>query len=566
MGWLHNFLEVVGEKMPDGDIHMPFLLKWKHLHQLYYSEVVYAYRLKAFKGLLQKRFPKVSLLLVGAVLTFIPGKLKFPKSQRLGKCTECSHMESARLRIRNEAEDRLVREAMRYHFTYISAERLSFVQRKTNARTYPDNYMSINIDFSEKVSLPHHSPAVKSWMRKNKRFSVTVIGIMDHNSGSYFYHYPTFCYSQDPNLVLSVLFRHLEARVTAHGAPRAKILYLQADNKVAENKSICHLAFATMLIMKGIFSEVYLCYLPPGHTHEDVDQLFSIWKALLKSTSAHLPEDFIDLIDRAFRNEEVRPKIFSVERVWDWKTFFRLHLNGLHFYTEPRFFHFYKNDQGKVVFKAKIGATDGVWSEEMEVLSSEPPEFPQVIQRSAITRECVNETLSCASTGIVSEQQHQDWVDILDMYEQAEEFDGDHSDHWNAMRMPAPPVPIHNENVGQLRLECLPRDPPSNPTLNAYSGLFVAVEADPETSDDSFWIGKIVKVCQAMLKIRWWTKGEDDIWIEDPDYTAVTAIWPQSVIASLRTFEDDGFMLSHRMKANLLAECYLRRNPEIEDF
>jgi hypothetical protein len=194
MGWLHNFLEVVGEKMPDGDIHMPFLLKWKHLHQLYYSEVVYAYRLKAFKGLLQKRFPKVSLLLVGAVLTFIPGKLKFPKSQRLGKCTECSHMESARLRIRNEAEDRLVREAMRYHFTYISAERLSFVQRKTNARTYPDNYMSINIDFSEKVSLPHHSPVVKSWMRKNKRFSVTVIGIMDHNSGSYFYHYPTFCY------------------------------------------------------------------------------------------------------------------------------------------------------------------------------------------------------------------------------------------------------------------------------------------------------------------------------------------------------------------------------------
>jgi hypothetical protein len=53
-------------------------------------------------------------------------------------------------------------------------------------------------------------------------------------------------------------------RVTAPSALQAKILYLQADNKVAENKSIYHLAFAAMLIMKRIFSEVYLCYLLPG--------------------------------------------------------------------------------------------------------------------------------------------------------------------------------------------------------------------------------------------------------------------------------------------------------------
>jgi hypothetical protein len=88
----------------------------------------------------------------------------------------------------------------------------------------------------------------------------------------------------------------------------------------------------------------------------------------------------------------------------------------LHYYTEPHFFHFYKNDQGKVVFKAKIGATNGVWSEKMEVLFLELPGFPQVIQHSVITQECVNQTLNCASTGIVLEQQHQDWVDILDVY------------------------------------------------------------------------------------------------------------------------------------------------------
>ena len=96
---------------------------------------------------------------------------------------------------------------------------------------------------------------------------------------------------------------------------QAKVFYLQANNKVAENKSIFNFGFAALLIMKGVFREVYMCYLPPSHTHEDVDQLFSIWKQLVKHTSAHLPRQFLEVVDRAFQKEEQQPTVLPVEMV-----------------------------------------------------------------------------------------------------------------------------------------------------------------------------------------------------------------------------------------------------------
>ena len=64
--------------------------------------------------------------------------------------------------------------------------------------------------------------------------------------------------------------------------------------------------------------------------------------------------------------------------------------------------------------------------------------------------------------------------------------------------------------------------------------------------------------------MQWWIEGDDRIWMEDPDYTEISSIWPLSVITSFPTFEEDGYMISHRDRANLLAECYVRRHSDEE--
>ena len=87
----------------------------------------------------------------------------------------------------------------------------------------------------------------------------------------------------------------------------APVLYLQLDNTARENKNQYVMAFLAYLVQAGIFSEVsiakiniiksmnsillyfqiYLSFLMVGHTHEDIDQVFSRVSSYLKKNSAY---------------------------------------------------------------------------------------------------------------------------------------------------------------------------------------------------------------------------------------------------------------------------------------
>ena len=77
------------------------------------------------------------------------------------------------------------------------------------------------------------------------------------------------------NLTVEVLRRtllhiHQEKKVLP------PILHLQLDN-ASDNKSRQFLAFVAYLVEMRVFQLVKLSYLLVGHTHEDVDQYFSIF-------------------------------------------------------------------------------------------------------------------------------------------------------------------------------------------------------------------------------------------------------------------------------------------------
>ena len=55
------------------------------------------------------------------------------------------------------------------------------------------------------------------------------------------------------------------------------ILWLQLDNPTGENKHKYLLAFTSWLLHLGWFKEIMISFLPPGHTHIDIDQMFFIF-------------------------------------------------------------------------------------------------------------------------------------------------------------------------------------------------------------------------------------------------------------------------------------------------
>ena len=65
------------------------------------------------------------------------------------------------------------------------------------------------------------------------------------------------------------------------------MLHLQVDNTSKQNKNKFMIGYLACLVKWHVFSQVYLSFLPVGHTHEDVDQYFSKIAGHLRTNDAY---------------------------------------------------------------------------------------------------------------------------------------------------------------------------------------------------------------------------------------------------------------------------------------
>ncbi|KAL3694016.1 hypothetical protein R1sor_007667 [Riccia sorocarpa] len=79
--------------------------------------------------------------------------------------------------------------------------------------------------------------------------------------------------------VISTYFRNVHnARDNVHRPsfkPIPPVFMLQMDNSTKDNKNVHVLAFCSELVIRGVFETLEVNFLMVGHTHEDVDALFS---------------------------------------------------------------------------------------------------------------------------------------------------------------------------------------------------------------------------------------------------------------------------------------------------
>lgn len=93
------------------------------------------------------------------------------------------------------------------------------------------------------------------------------------------------------------------------------------DNTSKDNKNQFVLGFLTYLVDQNIFKKIYVSFLVPGHTHEDIDQCFSVLTKSLRNNTAYTFEDWKRVVENAFTDDY--NKIHHVEYVWstlDYRT------------------------------------------------------------------------------------------------------------------------------------------------------------------------------------------------------------------------------------------------------
>ena len=142
------------------------------------------------------------------------------------------------------------------------------------AELRPDTYVSLIVDGADqsKHKVPH-DPDACHLLEETVRQQLYAYGVLSHGRKGYTYLIPGHV-KQGHDISIEVLWRVInDIKETEGKLP--PILLLQLDNTSKQNKGKYLFAFLALLVHHGVFTKILVSLLPVGHTHEDIDQMFS---------------------------------------------------------------------------------------------------------------------------------------------------------------------------------------------------------------------------------------------------------------------------------------------------
>ena len=120
---------------------------------------------------------------------------------------------------------------------------------------------------------------------------------------------------QGHNATIQCIWMIIVDQYIQNGRKLPPVLFLQLDNTTKQNKGRFVLAFLALLVEHGIFERAYVCYLPVGHTHEDIDQMFSRLAIALRGKDMRDREEMTRVIQDAYTFEGVAPTVYHWTRI-----------------------------------------------------------------------------------------------------------------------------------------------------------------------------------------------------------------------------------------------------------
>ena len=120
--------------------------------------------------------------------------------------------------------------------------------------------------------------------------------------------------------ILRTLRKLSEENYAAEGGKLPPKLYMQLDNCSGDNKNYAILAFCNFLVDQGVFEQVEVGFLPVGHTHEDIDQGFSVLSRHLRKVDCLSFSSFVKEDRAAFNNPLKKPHVVLVNVKRDFKS------------------------------------------------------------------------------------------------------------------------------------------------------------------------------------------------------------------------------------------------------
>lgn len=165
-----------------------------------------------------------------------------------------------------------------------------------------EHVLSMIIDGADQSAygLPYFHNTTHSTQGKWK-VKTHLMGAIVHGRKTYAYTYIDNI-KHGNNLTIETLHRLLLDTAATEGK-LPKTLYLQLDNTSKQCKGRFVLGYLACLVAWGLFDEVVLSFLPVGHTHEDIDQMFSCIARWLRKHDARCREEMHTQVKAAYMSK-----------------------------------------------------------------------------------------------------------------------------------------------------------------------------------------------------------------------------------------------------------------------
>lgn len=221
-------------------------------------------------------------------------KIVLRKFMKFALCSQCTRIREQKRNCVDAAQKEQLKAVANAHWTFVREERDSYYYRRHQAITAGEDYLSIIIDGADQAAygLPHFIEKDKDSASAQK-LPVYLMGALVHGLGCYAFSYINNV-KHGTNIVIECLHRIFCHLLTIKSGRLPRVLFLQVDNTCKQNKNKYMIGYLACMVQWHLFSQVYMSFLPVGHTHEDVDQFFSKIAGHLRTNDAYDRNDIVN--------------------------------------------------------------------------------------------------------------------------------------------------------------------------------------------------------------------------------------------------------------------------------
>ena len=284
VAFILNFVRTHCENLPDHEVmRLPSYLNVNEIYKNYIESVPKMLQLKerSFYHVFKIHFKDVSRLPVGLPRVTFMAKHSHPM------CVECDQVNTLCKVAKNESDVIYANERKKKHMLEMKEKFLQFCDRREQAVRFPEDFLHLNLDDIDqsKMKTPYALQKTKdcSGMLKldNHCTGVIVTNGKFVNDRCLFAYLNNNQFCQDSNKTISIVFDVLLCVKEKLGCLPRKLL-IQSDNCSRDLKNQLVLSFYWCLVEIGVFEEVVVSHLDVGHTHGEVDQMFSVMASHLR--------------------------------------------------------------------------------------------------------------------------------------------------------------------------------------------------------------------------------------------------------------------------------------------